>query len=283
MKTKKGNIKIVFRVKNLIFISLFLHFSVVSFAQKITEENYLKLDKEFWEQYEIDMERISEIFKKYPEKKDSLIKASDDILDLAQQKNRELAIKFASVPSGLQRLYMVRLGLPKDSLQSILSSLPDDMKNSPYGKSISFHINSEQIKEGDRYYDFEAITSEGEKFVLSSLEGKNVLLLYGGLGCMREGGRAYLDSLYRETSRNNFEIVVYCLNSDLESLKGVRKTYPCDYLLVSDFLQDHTPVKILYGAQATPTCFFINKQGLVEMKTVGLYQERVDELIYRDK
>ena len=282
MKTKRG-IKIVFRVRNLIFISLFLHFYVVSFAQEITEENYLKLGNELWKQYEMDMGKLSETFKIYPEKKDSLIKVADDILNVAMDKNRELAIKFASVPSGLESLYAVRLGLSKDTLQSILSRLPDNMKNSLYGKSILLHINSGQIDEGSRFYDFEAITSGGDKFELSSLKGKSVLFLYGGLGCMGKDGRDYLDSLYRETSRNNLEIVVYCPNNDLESLKEVRKTYPCDYILVSDFLQDHTPVKILYGAQATPTCFFINKQGVVEMKTEGLYQERVNELVYRDK
>ena len=173
-------IKIVFRTRSLIFISMFLCFSVVSFAQEITEENYLKLDKELWEQYEVDMGKISETFKKYPEKKDSLIKVADDIYNVVQKNNQELAIKFASVPSGLKRLFMTRLGIPKHTLQSTLSRLPEDMKNSPYGKSILLHINSDQIEKGSQYYDFEAETPEDEKFNLSSLKGKNVLLLYGG-------------------------------------------------------------------------------------------------------
>jgi hypothetical protein len=191
MKTKKNSIKIVSGMKTPIVIIMFLHFSMLSFAQEITEENYLKLDKELWEQYEVDMSKISECFKKYPKKKDSLIKVSDAVLNLASEKNCELAIRFASVPSGLQRLFMVRLDISKDTLQSVLSGLPNDLKDSPYHKSILSHIHSEQIKEGDKYYDFEAVTSEGEKFVLSSLEGKNILLLYGGLDCMGQNGRAY--------------------------------------------------------------------------------------------
>ena len=285
MKTKMSSIKIVFRARNLIFISVFFYSSTVSFAQEITEENYLKLDKELWEQVEIDMGKLYEFFDKHPEKIDSLIKVADSISNVANKKNRELATKYASVPSGLQRLYQVRLELPKDTLQSILSRLPDNMRNSPYKKSILLHINSEQIKEGNRFYDFEAVTSEGKKFELSSLKGKNVLLLYGGLYCMREEGRRYLDSLYRETYRNDFEIVVYCPVNNLESLKEERKIYSCDYILVSDFLQDHTPVKILYGAQGTPTCFFISKQGVMEMKTEGLHgnEKQINELVYRNK
>jgi hypothetical protein len=38
-------------------------------------------------------------------------------------------------------------------------------------------------------------------------------------------------------------------------------------------------MKILYGAQATPTCFFINREGITVMKTVGLDEKRVNQLL----
>ncbi len=259
-----------------VMILCFIQFSS---AQEITEENYLKIDQEIWGQYERDMQQISEYYQKHPEKKDSLIVASDQVLAIASKKNKEAAMKYASVPSGLQRLYMVRLDISKDILLSILKSLPEDMQMSPYGKSLFYHIESEQIKEGSAYYDFKATDTEGKDFVLSSLKGKNILLLYGGLGCMGKIGRDYLNEIYQETNRDHFEIVVYCPNSDLENLQKVRIEYPCGFLLISDFQQDHTPVKILYGAQATPTCFFIDQQGIVKMKTTGLHQDRVNQLL----
>jgi peroxiredoxin len=248
-------------------------------SEIITEENYLKVDSAIWMQYERDMEKIYEYFEKYPEKRDSLRAAANQILAIASKKNIEAAIKFAAVPSGLQRLFMVRLDISKDTIYSVLKNLPDSMQTSPYGKSLSYHINSEQISEGSRYYDFQAVDTEGINFSLSSLEGKNILLLYGGLGCMGEVGRDFLNKVYRETSRDNFEIVVYCLNSSLENLQQERIRYSSEFILVSDFLQDHSPMKILYGAQAMPTCFFINQEGIVVMKTVGLHQERVSELL----
>ena len=265
-------------LKFVIAVLCFTNFSLLQ-AQEITEENYRKVDSLIWVQYEKDMEQISEYYQKYPEKKDSLIAVQEQIIAISDKKNIEAAIKFASVPSGLRRLFMVRLNIPKDTIHAVLKTIPENMQNSPYGKSLLYHIESEQISEGDKYYDFEAIDTEGDNFVLSSLEGKNILLLYGGLGCMGPNGRAYLNKIYQETSRSNFEIVVYCPNSNLESLRQVRTTYPCDFLLVSDFLQDHTPMKILYGAQALPTCFFINKRGTVVMKIVGLYQDKVSQLI----
>jgi peroxiredoxin len=271
------------KVKVVIFTFFICCFSVSLCAQEITEENYLKLDSLLWKQYELEVETLSKNFKEFPEKKDSLMKVSDNILEIALKGNRELAMKYATVPSGLKRLFMVRLDIPKDTLRSIYEKLPNEMKISQYGKNILFHLDSEQIKENDKYYDFEVMTFEGTTFKLSSFAGKNILLLYGGLGCMGQGGRDYLNSLYGKTSRDDFEIVVYETVLDLNNLKNVRTMYSCDFLLVSDFLRDSSPVKILYGAQATPTCFFIDKAGIVRMKTVGLYENRVDELVAKNK
>lgn len=268
----------IYKILASCLVVLFSFTQILS-AQEITEENYLKVDKEIWDKYEQDMNKLSECFQAYPEKKDSLNAVRKQVYELASMKNLEAAKKFASVPSGLRRLFMLRLDLPKDTVERILRDLPESMQESPYGKSIQFHLDSDQIEAGDRYYNFNAFDTDGNNFELSSLEGKNILLLYGGLSCMGKDGRKFLDKIYNETSRENFEIVVYCLSSNLENLKKVRNDYNCDYILVSDYLQDHTPMKILYGAQAMPTCFFIDKKGTVIMKEIGLNQEYVSELL----
>lgn len=185
------------------------------------------------------------------------------------------------MPSGFQRLFLVRLNIPKERLRGVFESLPEEMQVSQTGRNIRMHLDTEQIEPGDGYYDFEATTDAGEPFRLSSLAWKNILFLYGGMGCMERDGRDYLNALYGRTSRDDFEIVVYCPNSDLEALKKVREVYPCEFTLVSDFLQDNTPVKILYGAQVTPTCFFIDREGVVRMKTEGLDYGKVDELVVK--
>jgi len=245
---------------------------------EITEENFEKLESAIWTQYEQDIKAFRAELRKNPEKEDSLLTVFEKITDFAAKNNAALALKFSSLPSALPRLFALRLNIPKDTLSSIFTTLPDSLANSPYAKSILYHIQSEQIKEGDNYYDFDAVTTDGQPFKLSSLEGKNILFLYGGLGCMGEGGRDYLDSVYTKTAGDDFEIVVYCLVSDLENLRKEQEIFNCKFLLVSDFLLNHSPVKILYGAQATPTCFFINKQGVVEMKAVGL-QKRLQQLL----
>lgn len=256
-------------------ILILLWIPVSLFSQEITEENYLKVDKEIWKIYDQDMGKVYEAYSNYPDKKDSISLVASNIYELARKKNIKAAIKYASVPSGLQRLFMLRLYISKDTLLSILESLPQNMQSSDYSKSILLHINSEQIEENDKYYDFKATDSNGNTFQLSSLIGSNIFLLYGGLGCMGQEGRDYLMNLHKATS---LKVVIYWSCSNLEELKNLKAKYPYDYIFVSDFLIDHTPVKIIYGAQATPTCFLIDEKGTVIIKSVGLPEDRLTKL-----
>lgn len=253
--------------------------SASSIAQEITEDNYLKVDSAIWKEYEAQMETIQTLYHEHPEKKDSLVMVSDEISKIADNKNMDAAVKYASTPSGLERLFMVRLSFSKDSLSSILSSLSPQMQESPYGKSIKEHIQNKQIEVGDAPYDFKATRPDGSSFVLSSLKGKQILFLYGGLSCMGQEGRDKLDTLYRQTSREMFDIVMYLPCSSLAMLKEAREEFPSDYIFVSDFLQDRSPVKIIYGAQTTPTSFVIDKNNIVIFKSKGLNIKKISEII----
>ena len=291
-KIGAGSKKICSRV---IFKKIFQFFIVIlcvtqfslAQAQEITEENYLKVNSAIWAEFNQEVDKLSEYFQKHPEKTDSILAVYEELEDIANKKSAEVLIKYVSVfdvPSFLVRLYRLRLYAPKDAIRSVLKTIPDNMQSLPYAKSLLYHVETEQIMEESKYFDFQATDTEGRNFTLSTLEGKNILLFYGGLHCMREEGRDDLNKIYNVTSRENFEIVVFCdVSSDLESLQQERTKYhqslPFDYFLVSDYLLDHSLMKILYGAQATPTCFLINPKGLVIMKTKGLYYEQVLQLL----
>ncbi len=273
-------------LKGKAIVLLFLCFQAVSCSHEIkdgiTEKNYLKVDQEIWDAYERDSEKVWELKSTHPEKSDSLNLILKQIEDIASQKNRAAALKYASVPSGLQRLFMVRLDIPKDTLMKAFNELPKKMQESDYGKSLLLHIQSEQIEEGDSYYDFEAVDSKGEEFRLSALDNKNILLIYDGLACMGESGRTFLKNLYQSSNRDDFQIVVYGKCSNIKQLKNLKSQYDVDYILVSDFLNDHSPVKIMYGAQVVPTCFLINQDRKVIIKSIGLPEERLLQMKQED-
>lgn len=90
---------------------------------------------------------------------------------------------------------------------------------------------------------------------------------------MGESGREYLAGLYERSSRADFLIVVYWPVSSLENLQKIKEKYPCEYAFVSDFLQNGSPIKIEYGSQATPTCYFFGPNGTLKARSVGLVGE----------
>jgi hypothetical protein len=228
-----------------IILALLLLCSSPAFAQEITEENYRREDDLLWERY--DREELSE--------------------EEADRQNLELAKKYSTTPGGFKRLFMLRNYMPKEELRALYDAVPEELRLSQVGRNILAHLDTKQLEIGDRYHDFEAVTDKGEPFRLSQLEGRNILFIYGGLGCMGSGIEMW-KKIYAATSRDDFEIVVLSQAGDAGGLKQERVWYPNDFIIVGDFLGDASPGKIVYGGQGTPTYVFIDRNGVVQATTM---------------
>lgn len=270
------------RLLTLKAVVITLAFVTISCNSKIhnetlTEENYLREDSLLWINFEKETEGLIAILDSLPNQRDSIINVYNIMFEKANRKNIELAFKYANTPSGLQRLFMVRNNVSKDSLAKVLDTLPEEMQKTETGLNIKAHLETEQLAKGDALYAFPCQDEEGEAFNWETLKGKQVLLLYGGLGCMGSEGREALKHLYEQTSRKNIEIIVYWPSSSLENLQAIRKQYPSDYIFISDFKQDASPMKIKYGCQATPTCFLTDKNHQIVVKCEGLDIDEFNE------
>lgn len=249
--------------------------------ETLTEENYLHEDSLLWINFEKETEGLIAIMDSLPNQRDSIINIYNSLNEEVDKKNIELAFKYACTPSGLRRLFMVRNDVSKDSLAKVLNTLPEEMQKSEAGLNIKAHLETEQLAKGDALYAFPCQDEEGEAFNWETLKGKQVLLLYGGLGCMGNEGREALKHLYEHTSRKDLEIIVYWPSSSLEKLQAIRKQYPSDYIFISDFKQDASPMKIKYGCQATPTCFLTDKKHQIVVKSEGLDIDGINEHIQK--
>ena len=99
---------------------------------------------------------------------------------------------------------------------------------------------------------------------------------------MGDGGREYLKTLYKQTNREDLEIVLYWPSSSVEELKSLKEHYVGhDYAFVSDFKLDASPIRIKYGCQATPTCFLTNKSHTIVVKSEGLNIDEFEKHIER--
>ena len=168
------------RLRSLLFLWGFLGLSVgSSVAQDMErEKEYLRKDSMLWEAYERRHQEMAALWDKYPEMQDSLQAAFNSFYDATLKRNRELAMEYASTPSGLQRLYMCRLDIPKKVLVHILDTLGTGMRESFYGRNIQEHIRMRQIEERDSLWEFPCYRDDGNIFDWHGLKGRPVLLLY---------------------------------------------------------------------------------------------------------
>ena len=240
------------------------------------ELEYIKADSTLWAEYELEGERLAEL---YAENEDSLYIKAVELEEYADRKNRDLAIEYSATPSGLKRCFMLRLDIEKDTLQNILSKLPHDLRKSECAKAIKKHIATEQIEVGMEFFPIDAVNADGHKIAWNEYRNKNILLIYGGLGCMGRSGRRELVSLCKEYTDDNLAIIIYYSVSTLEELKEFRNQYSDDYIFISELMSDYSPFKIKYGVQSTPTCFVIDKSETVVLKTIGFDASQVKTTI----
>lgn len=240
------------------------------------ELEYIKADSTLWAEYELEGERLAEL---YAENEDSLYIKAVELEEYADRKNRDLAIEYSATPSGLKRCFMLRLDIEKDTLQNILSKLPHDLRKSECAKAIKKHIATEQIEVGMEFFPIDAVNADGHKIAWNEYRNKNILLIYGGLGCMGRYGLRELVSLRKEYTDDNLAIIIYYSVSTLEELKEFRNQYSDDYIFISELMSDYSPFKIKYGVQSTPTCFVIDRSGTVVLKTIGFNASQVKTTI----
>lgn len=240
------------------------------------EQEYIKADSTLWAEYELECERLAEL---YAENEDSLYMKAVELETYADLKNKELAIEYSATPSGLRRCFMLRLDIEKATLQDILSELPRDLRQSDCAKAIKEHITAQQIEVGMKFCPIDVVDADGNKITWEEYRNKNIILIYGGLGCMGRSGRKELAALREEYADDNLAIVVYYSVSTLEELKEFRNQYSDDYIFISELMSDYSPFKIKYGVQSTPTCFVIDKNGMVVLKSVGFDAQQVKEQI----
>lgn len=247
----------------LLFILIGLLYARGALAQVLTEEQYRKSDNEMTEYFHLKMNTVQEQIENQPEKRDSLHKFLAELHKQYNRQNIDSAIKYSSLPSGVQRLFWLRKDIPKAKLNSLYNELPSHLKLSEYGKCLDLYLKTKQCKVGDSFYDFHTFTSEGDSFKLSAITSDYIMIVYDGLSCMGPDGVNYFKKLYSETDRNKITLIQYIICTNQTELKKIANKNHTGFTVVSDFLYNESPLKIIYETQATPTFIIIDKKRKV--------------------
>ncbi len=248
-------------------------------AQKeIDEKNFLRADSLLWSDYERETARLVRLGREMPSLKDSLMAVREALLSRVLTQNEELAVRYAATPSGLERLYMVRLGLDKSRLDEVWRNLPPQMQQSLHGNNLRLHLDTRQMTEGDTLRTFPCHREDGKPFCWEDLRGKPVLLIYGGLGCMGQEGRMALQRFSELAGRTGLVVLIYEPASSVEALADKKRTFGSKYPYLSNFNNPNL-MPVLYGAQASPTCFFFDRRHVLRLKSTGLDTDRLAPLL----
>ena len=112
------------------------------------------------------------------------------------------------------------------------------------------------------------------------------MILHDGLWCMTHGRdntllRRYLDNL---VSKSDFIplIVVECINK--EELQAAIEEYGLqDFHVVSEFQKTLGKLNWLYNDTTTPTCHYIDEQGIIKYVSEGLDPDYLEKQFLRTK
>ncbi|MFP3860011.1 MAG: peroxiredoxin family protein [Bacteroidales bacterium] len=85
--------------------------------------------------------------------------------------------------AAVEQLKFKMTQIPQDTLQKYYDKLSPEFKETQYGKVLHTHLNSRLAEKGGQYIDFEAKTIEGEKFKLSEIKDKYILLNFWSSNC----------------------------------------------------------------------------------------------------
>ncbi len=221
-------------------------------------------------------ERLSAFF---PEQNRLIKEEKYDSLNLLFNKRglaiQDFALENANSYFGVKYLYMNRLNLDKSKLNNVFKSLDEHIMASSYGQSLLLFSEASELDSGSVYVNFKVNTLQNEEIDLSqTIENKPVLIIFGGLSCMGERERATLKEFQKKHGKD-IEVLAFAFAKNQKEWSD-EANYDLDVKLLSDLKGNHSPVKIKYGVQATPTVYVIDKDGLIKWKSI-VYGEMVNE------
>ena len=212
---------------------------------------------------------------------EALMPALQEKMDNNKAERQALMDKYALIFEDAFPFFAMRKQFSKDSLAILLSKASSEIQESETGKALRLYIEKPQIVEGNRFQPFPCYDVNGNRFDWGLIKGKKVFLVHDGLWCMTHGMD---NSLFRKYLRYLSEAAPNCLPlvvvncATQEDLKASIEEYGLqDFYLVSEFKKDLGTLNVLYNDQTTPTCHYIDEQGILVKTTEGIDQDYLEK------
>ena len=207
--------------------------------------------------------------------------------DQNQEHRREIQNKYALVFEDAFFYFNRRQQFTKDSLSTILKSASAEIRQSPQGKALKKYIKNDQLADGQKFKTFRCYDPNGKRFDWSLCKGKKVFLIHDGLWCMTHGMDNSALSKYlkhiTETSPECLPLIFVDCETKEELQKNIEVYGLQEYLVVSEFQQDLGVLNWLYNDIVTPTCHYLDEQGILVKTTEGIDPDYLEKEFLRIK
>jgi peroxiredoxin len=156
--------------------------------------------------------------------------------------------------------------------------LTNHYKNEPRAKELNIFLTEQIAEVGKPLIDFEVKTIAGKPFRLSSLKGKYIFMSFGSLGCgpCRMENQEIREKYDRLSKHIQF--VYFSLDPNRSYWERITKEDKIVWTNISGKKGDYGRVKNIYGVQAMPTSFLIDKDGIIVKKIEAYDTETLTQL-----
>lgn len=171
---------------------------------------------------------------------------------------------------GLDALFYLKDKLPKDSLELMYNSIPDNLKQTRFGKRIFTLLKAGKIlSRGDSATDFKAFDDKGNLHRLSDIKDKYILLDFSTTYCgpciesaadLKKVSKKYADILSIITFSGDASKATW--------LKSIERDQP-EWLSLWDGQGYYGETIIKYGITGYPTFVLITPQRIIMSKWSG--------------
>ncbi len=135
-----------------------------------------------------------------------------------------------------------------------------------------FGVTEQEAKIGNRAPNFKLPNLEGQSISLKDFQGKTVLLNFWATWCSPcRKEMPYIQEIFEEWS--NRDLVILAINVG-ESQAKVESFLQSNNLSFPVLLDTKKTVAVKYNIQFYPTTFFIDKDGIIQLKIIGAFPSK---------
>jgi len=135
---------------------------------------------------------------------------------------------------------------------------------------------------GAKAPDFEVTNIYGQTFTVDSFANKHFILAFTAMWCeMCQTEVMMLDGIANKYAKDSLEILLICLDDNLEDIHEMVRQNTIQWNLVADSAGQAIQLFELYNVNSLPKCFLMDKEGIIRLNTMNgeELRQKVDEIM----